>query len=294
MGEMTMAAHYSPLNHKDIEKNTQHIMKQAPNFFIGGDFNCRSPSWGCKTYNKNVRHELISDHLPVVAKNQPSITVNKFLISHFLKQTGNSLKPKWKLNILYYRTKKSTISTKKQNQEKVSEVKKFDDTVIYTKDKKLIYTKIKLQSYISQLEAYWVKWAIKVNPTKSALIIFTKAENVNKEIQILENSQQRNKLLLFKATLRPTMLYGAETWGSAAPTNIQKLHTTQNKIIRPILTAPRGTTTEELHHRANMATIQDRIKHMKKNFCQSIANHKNPAIRALNKYKNSENRTFIT
>ncbi|KAJ8872834.1 hypothetical protein PR048_026450 [Dryococelus australis] len=105
MGEMTMAAHYSPPNHKDFAENIQHIMKQAPNFFIGGDFNCRSPSWGCKTYKKikinicyppeqtfypknitfipsflnlfftnlfiiidlEVRHELSSDHLPAVA-----------------------------------------------------------------------------------------------------------------------------------------------------------------------------------------------------------------------------------
>ncbi|KAJ8890475.1 hypothetical protein PR048_009984 [Dryococelus australis] len=88
----------------------------------------------------------------------------------------------------------------------------------------------------------------------------------------------KNQLLLYKGTLCPTMLYGAETWGSAAPINIQKFQTTQNKIIHTILTASRGTTTEELHHRANM----------------SIANHKNPAARTLNKYKNSDNRTFIT
>ncbi|KAJ8897390.1 hypothetical protein PR048_002736 [Dryococelus australis] len=67
-----------------------------------------------------------------------------------------------------------------------------DYTVIYRKDKKLIYAKIKLQSYISQLE-----WAIKVNPTKSALIIFTKAKNDNKEIQMYNEAIHPQKIIKY-------------------------------------------------------------------------------------------------
>ncbi|KAJ8872835.1 hypothetical protein PR048_026451 [Dryococelus australis] len=43
--------------------------------------------------------------------------------------------------------------------------------------------------------AYWEKWAIKINPTKNALIIFTKARNDNKEIQMYNEAIHPQKPL---------------------------------------------------------------------------------------------------
>ncbi|KAJ8873054.1 hypothetical protein PR048_026670 [Dryococelus australis] len=84
MGEMTMAAHYSPPNHKDIEENIQHIVKQAAIFFfIGGDFKCTNPSWGYKTFNKNGRIlENMAEHQKFNIYSPPEPTFYKKKTSH--------------------------------------------------------------------------------------------------------------------------------------------------------------------------------------------------------------------
>ncbi|KAJ8896096.1 hypothetical protein PR048_001438 [Dryococelus australis] len=56
------------------------------------------------------------------------------------------------------------------------------------KTKKLFYAKAKLQQYVNKLEAYWEKWDITVNPTKSAAIIFHRGRDNN--IMLHHNNEE--------------------------------------------------------------------------------------------------------
>jgi hypothetical protein len=47
-----------------------------------------------------------------------------------------------------------------------------------------------------------------------------------------------NKLLVYKAILKPIWTYGAPLWGSASTSNIEILQRSQNKVLRTIVNAP--------------------------------------------------------
>jgi hypothetical protein len=56
-----------------------------------------------------------------------------------------------------------------------------------------------------------------------------------------------NKLLIYKAILKPTWTYGIELWGSASSSNIAKIQRHQSKLLRFITNAPWFFTKQTLH-----------------------------------------------
>ncbi|KAJ8869474.1 hypothetical protein PR048_028465 [Dryococelus australis] len=53
IGDMVIAALYSPPRSKELQEKLQDIIKKAPNYILGGDLNSKSPAWGCNEYNKD-------------------------------------------------------------------------------------------------------------------------------------------------------------------------------------------------------------------------------------------------
>ena len=53
-----------------------------------------------------------------------------------------------------------------------------------------------------------------------------------------------NKLLIYKAILKPTWAYGIELWGCASPSNIAKIQRYQSKLLRLIKNVPRFVTNQ--------------------------------------------------
>ena len=56
-----------------------------------------------------------------------------------------------------------------------------------------------------------------------------------------------NKLVIYKAILKPAWTYGIELWGCASPSNITKIQRYQSKLLRLITNAPCFVTNQTLH-----------------------------------------------
>lgn len=70
----------------------------------------------------------------------------------------------------------------------------------------------------------------------------------------------KNKLTLYKAIIRITMLYSSLVWGQSAKSHIKSL---QNKILRMVFHVPWFLTNALLHHDTDLPTI--------KSYMQSLA-----------------------
>jgi len=69
-----------------------------------------------------------------------------------------------------------------------------------------------------------------------------------------------NKLLLYKAILKPIWTYGVQLWGTASNSNIEIIQRFQNKYLRIIVNAPWYVTNDTLHHNLNVPYVRDEIK----------------------------------
>jgi hypothetical protein len=56
-----------------------------------------------------------------------------------------------------------------------------------------------------------------------------------------------NKLLVYKAVIKPIWTYGIELWGRASKSNITIMQRAQSKILITITNAPRYVTNHTLH-----------------------------------------------
>ena len=76
------------------------------------------------------------------------------------------------------------------------------------------------------------------------------------------------KLHLYKALVRPILEYPAPLLVNSAKSSIHKLQLVQNKALRFIYNVKWNdfTTTDSLHKRANILTIQDRLKQLNNKF----------------------------
>lgn len=84
-----------------------------------------------------------------------------------------------------------------------------------------------------------------------------------------------NKLLLYKAILKPVWTYGAQIWGSASKSNIEIIQRFQSKVLRIIANAPWYISNDIIHHDLKMATVQEEINKCSKNYYSRLCNHPN-------------------
>lgn len=69
-----------------------------------------------------------------------------------------------------------------------------------------------------------------------------------------------NKLLIYKAIIKPTWSYGAQLWGCAKTTNIKIIQRCQNKVLRIITNAPWFVRNDDLHRDLNVPTVIAEIR----------------------------------
>ena len=66
----------------------------------------------------------------------------------------------------------------------------------------------------------------------------------------------QNKITIYKALIKPVLLYAASIWSSAANTHIKKMQTVQNKILRMITKADRYTINQEIRDICKLEDIE--------------------------------------
>lgn len=121
-------------------------------------------------------------------------------------------------------------------------------------------------------------WAQHVRVKKLAL---------NARIQLLKtlltnkHTKLNIKLLIYKSLIKPMWTYGLQLWGNAKKSNLNKIQTIQNKILRSITNAPPYVSNFTLHSDLKMKTIHDEARTYYKRFFNKLSAHSNPLISGL-------------
>lgn len=90
-----------------------------------------------------------------------------------------------------------------------------------------------------------------------------------------------NKLLLYKAILKPVWTYGIQLWGSGSNSNIEILQRFQSKILRIITGAPWYVTNEIIHRDLGVPTIREEIRRYGTKYQIRLNTHPNELANSL-------------
>ena len=93
-----------------------------------------------------------------------------------------------------------------------------------------------------------------------------------------------NGLIIYKMLIRPIITYASTVWGGTAKTNLNKVQTAQNRVLKLITDAPRYTKISRLHEELNVEYIKDYIIKAGKDFYQKSKKSKHDLIKNLGDY----------
>lgn len=85
----------------------------------------------------------------------------------------------------------------------------------------------------------------------------------------------KNKLLVYKAVIKPIWTYCLPIWGTASDTNIKKIQASQNIILRMCTGAPFFFRNSRLHKELKIPTVQDEILRYTNCYKTRLRFHKN-------------------
>ena len=112
--------------------------------------------------------------------------------------------------------------------------------------------------------------------------IFTKRKQLGLQLQkmywlIGRKSQLsiENKILIYKAILKPVWTYGIQLWGTASTSNVEILQRFQSKVLRIIVDAPWYVTNDTLHRDLRIPTVREEIASCAIHYCERLASHPN-------------------
>jgi len=79
-----------------------------------------------------------------------------------------------------------------------------------------------------------------------------------------------NKLLMYKAILKPIWSYGVQLWGCAKPSNTKIIQRIQSKILRIVFNAPRYISNKTLHEDSGTPFVEDEIKRLTNSYLHNL------------------------
>ncbi|GFW09640.1 uncharacterized protein TNCV_1750971 [Trichonephila clavipes] len=98
-----------------------------------------------------------------------------------------------------------------------------------------------------------------------------------------------NKVLLYTAVMRPILAYASPVWGYAAKTNINKLDTLQNSLIRMIVKATRYMRNDDIRKDLKINSFKAYIQNNAINFFTNLDLINNVNIQNLIPYTPNDN-----
>uniref|UniRef100_A0A2S2P698 Putative RNA-directed DNA polymerase n=1 Tax=Schizaphis graminum TaxID=13262 RepID=A0A2S2P698_SCHGA len=96
-----------------------------------------------------------------------------------------------------------------------------------------------------------------------------------------KHTKLNTKLLIYKSLIKPMWTYGLQLWGNAKVTNVNKIQTVQNKILRLITNAPPYVSNHTLHTDLNIKSVHAEAVTYYKRFHNRLPHHPNPLISNL-------------
>ena len=92
------------------------------------------------------------------------------------------------------------------------------------------------------------------------------------------------KLHIYKAVIRPMLTYAAPIWCSMSNSSYRQMEVVQNKCLRVVACAPRGTPLDRLRSTLEMETIQSYCRRLAESFYNKCTEHPNPLVRSIGRY----------
>ena len=89
------------------------------------------------------------------------------------------------------------------------------------------------------------------------------------------------KLLIYNSILKSIWCYGAQLWGTASKTNVERIQRQQNKILRSITNAPWYLKNLNIHKDLNVPLVKDEIAKYAVKYLSKLEIHPNPLGRAI-------------
>ena len=90
-----------------------------------------------------------------------------------------------------------------------------------------------------------------------------------------------NKRLLYLTLVRPIWQYGCSVWGQASNTQIKRVQTQQNRVLRMITNAPWFVRNDVIHRDLDVPKVEDVIKESMSRMNNVITSHHSPALDEL-------------
>jgi hypothetical protein len=87
-----------------------------------------------------------------------------------------------------------------------------------------------------------------------------------------------NKLLLYKAILKPIRTYGIQIWGTASTSNIEILECFQSKTLHMIVDAPWYVPNTVIRRNLQIPTVKEEIQRCSSQYSARLSAHPNDLI----------------
>ena len=84
-----------------------------------------------------------------------------------------------------------------------------------------------------------------------------------------------NKVLLYKAILKPVWTYGIQLWGTSSNSNIEILQRCQSKTLRLMLNAPWYITNNNIHKDLSIPKVIEEVRSISSKYLERLSNHTN-------------------
>ena len=84
-----------------------------------------------------------------------------------------------------------------------------------------------------------------------------------------------NKVLLYKAILKPVWTYGIQLWGTSSNSNIEILQRYQSKTLRLMLNAPWYITNNNIHKDLSIPKVIEEVRNISSKYLERLSNHTN-------------------
>lgn len=126
----------------------------------------------------------------------------------------------------------------------------------------------------------------KAHVTKKRKEMDIKIRNMNWLIGKKSLLNLDNKLLLYKAIIRPVWLYGCELWGCASNSTVDIIQRFQSKTLRIITGAPWFVSNRTLHADLNIPYVKEAVKQKATKYHDVLQTHPNEVIEPLKEEPN--------
>ena len=99
-----------------------------------------------------------------------------------------------------------------------------------------------------------------------------------------------NKLLLYKAVIKPIWIYGIELWGCSSKSKVNIIQRLQSKTLRLMTNAPWFVSNHTLHADLKISTVAEEVRKRAEIHNFRLQNHPNVLASELTQVENSTRR----